>query len=311
MTHAGGGRTLNGAIDRIEAHFTSRHTRAALLARQALGKVQPEDRAVRERLVQEMRAETRIDGSVGGAPLPTIWRAIELMDLGHGGDQVGTIRVLGWVLNLQDKPGNYAEGCTPTRHQRGTCEHYLGGFFSPGPPNKRVTPITLPHGSAVRKERAARFMISCLALRAVLRGGQEKRAPVVRHLESLVGLQERWGEWGGFLAPDMVTAALHALALAPPPFRSILPRAAAYVVENQSADGTWEGANLFQAVAALAAAGTPEARLGIRRAVPALLSRQRRDGTFGTVARDERALIGLRALVLVRREMEEQPAHAG
>jgi hypothetical protein len=39
------------------------------------------------------------------------------------------------------------------------------------------------------------------------------------------------------------------------------------------------------------------AQEAVRRAVPALLSRQRLDGSFGTTAQQERALIALRALL--------------
>jgi len=50
----------------------------------------------------------------------------------------------------------------------------------------------------------------------------------------------------------------------------------------------------------LVAAGTAKAKFAVCRAVPALLERQRDDGTFGTTAREERALVGLRALLWAR-----------
>ena len=295
---------LSAAIERLATYFAEGGTRAAILARHALGRTRTTDRALRDRLVREMRGETRIDGSVGGAVVPTIWRAHQLLDLGHRGDQVGTIRVVGWVLNLQGKPGAYGDGCMPTPHDHRACKHYLGGFFSPAPPTERIAPITLPDGTVYHAEGPARFAVSCLALRAALRAGQENRKPVIRHLESLVDLQDSWKTWGDYFAPDMVTAALHVLALAPPPYREELPRVAAFVAEHQAADGTWPGADLFQTLAALGAAGTLESRIAIRRAMPALLSQQLSDGTFGPVARDEQALIGLQAMLLARREKE-------
>jgi hypothetical protein len=253
-----------------------------------------------------MRGETRLDGSVGGRAIPTIWLAHQLMDLGHRGDLAGTVRVVGWVLNLQQRPGAFGEGCTPTAHDHHACEHYLGGFFSPGPRREPLAPITLPDGTRYRAEDPARFAVSCLALRAVLRAGHEQRDPVMRHLESVVALQDSWTTWGGYFAPDMVTAALHALALAPPPYRNVLPQAAAFVAEHQAADGTWPGADLFQTLAALRAAGTPESRIALRRAMPVLLSSQASDGTFGPVAHDERALIGLQVMLSIRREFESR-----
>jgi len=294
---------LAAAVDRLESYFAKPGNRAAILARQALGRPHPADLGLRDRLVREMRAETRFDGSIGGAVIPTIWRAHELVDLGHHGDQVGTIRVVGWILNLQGKPGAFGEGCTPVRHEHRACNHHVGGFFSPGPSAQRIAPVTLPNGTVYHSEEAARFVISCLALRAALRAGQEKRPLVIQHLQSLVDLQELWTDWGGYFAPDMTTAALHALAIAPPPYRAALPQAAAFVAAQQAADGTWPGADLFQTVAALSAAGTIEARAAISRAVPALLAHQQPDGTFGSMASDERALIAVQGILLAQREL--------
>lgn len=295
---------LRTAIERLGSFFADRGTRAGILARRALGRARPTDRAIRDRLVSEMRGETRFDGSVRGAVIPTIWRAHELVDLGHHGDQVGTIRVAGWVLSLQDKPGAYGTGCTPTRHEHHACKHYMGGFFSPAPPSTPIAPVTLPIGTVYRAEGPARFAVSCLALGAVLRAGHENRRQVIRHIESIVALQDGLTTWGDYFTPDMVTAALHALALAPPPYRGVLPRAAAFVVEHQAADGTWPGADFFQTLAALNAAGTLESRIAIRRAMPALLERQQSDGTFGPVAREERALIGVLVLLQASRERQ-------
>lgn len=296
------GHGVGAAIDRIGGYFVNQRTRQGILARQALGAADPTDAAHRDQLVSGMRAETRIDGSLGGAVVPTIWRALELMDLGHLGDQAGTVRVMGWVLSLQGKPGAYGEGCTDARHAHQVCEHFIGGFFAAASPTERVAPLTLPNGKTFRAEAAARFAVSCLALRAALRAKHESRPGVERHLMSLVRLQEQFTDWTGYFAPDITVAALHALAYAPPPHRDAMPLAAAAVAANQEDDGTWPNADLFHTLDALMAAGTPEARGAVRRAAPALLARQRDDGTFGAIARDERTLIGLRALLLARQE---------
>jgi hypothetical protein len=69
------------------------------------------------------------------------------------------------------------------------------------------------------------------------------------------------------------------------------------VTANQGIDGDWPAADLFQVLDALRAADTPEAHVTVRRAATALAARQRADGTFGAGAQQERALIGLRALL--------------
>jgi hypothetical protein len=293
-------QALHTAIERLAAFFAGERTRQGILARRLLGQSSADDSALENRVVREMRGETRIDGSRGGAFLPTVWLAHELMDLGHRGDEAGTVRVIGWILNQQEKPGAYGDGCSDDRHQNKACSHYLGGFFAPGPPTERVAPITLPNGKVFRAEGAARFALSCLALRAVLRAGAEARPAVERHVRSLVLLNDVWTDWDGYFAPDMVISALHALALASPPYREAIPRATLHVVRHQAEDGTWPNADFFHVIEALIAAGTTESRHAVLRAVPALIGMQRDDGTFGCIAQQERALIGLKALLMAR-----------
>ena len=300
MTKPGGAQD---GIERLRLYFAELSTRQGVLARQALDQATPGDEVLSGRLVDEMRAETRMDGSISGAVVPTIWRAHELLDLGCGGDQAGTVRVMAWVLALQSKPGAFSEGCSPPRHSHRACEHFISGFFSPAPPVQRFAPVMFPNGKVFRAEPAARFAISCLALRAALRSRLEQRPGVEQHLTSLVQLQEQWDDWNGYFAPDAIVAGIHALAFAPGSHRKVLPRLAAAVAANQAEDGTWANADLFHTLEVLLALGVKQAHTAVRRAVPALLARQRIDGSFGSTAQQERALIALRALIWAEKEM--------
>jgi hypothetical protein len=298
------GSTHEG-IERLRLYFAEVSSRQGILARQALGQPAPEDEVLARRLVDDMRAETRMDGSLSGAVVPTIWRAHELLDLGSDSDHAGTVRVMGWVLALQSKPGAFSEGCSPPRHAHRACEHFISGFFSPAPPVQRFAPVMFPNGKVFRAEPAARFAVSCLALRAALRGRLEQRPGVEQHLMSLLLLQEQWDDWNGYFAPDAIVAGIHALAFAAGPHREVLPRLAGTVAANQAEDGTWTNADLFNTVEALLALDTKEAHVAVRRAVPALLARQRIDGSFGSTAQQERALIALRALIWAEKEMPD------
>ena len=131
----------------------------------------------------------------------------------------------------------------------------------------------------------------------------EQRPGIEQHLLSLLQLQEQWDDWSGYFAPDAIVAGIHALAFAAGPHREVLPRLAGTVAANQAEDGTWTNADLFHTLEALLALGTKEAHAAVRRAVPALLARQRIDGSFGSTAQQERALIALRALIWAEREM--------
>jgi hypothetical protein len=82
-----------------------------------------------------------------------------------------------------------------------------------------------------------------------------------------------------------------------------MARLAGVVAANQGEDGGWANADLFHTLEALLALGTGEAHAAVRRAVPALLARQRIDGSFGPTAQQERALIALRALIWAEKEM--------
>ncbi|MBA3761186.1 MAG: hypothetical protein H0X07_11720 [Gemmatimonadales bacterium] len=294
---------MQDGIDRLQLFFAELSTRQGVLARQALGQPAPGDEVLARRLVDDMRAETGMDGSISGAVVATVWRAHELLDLGCKGDHAGTVRVMGWVLGLQSKPGAFSEGCSPPRHAHRACEHFISGFFSPAPPMHRFAPVMFPNGKVFRAEPAARFAISCLALRAALRGRMEKRPGVEQHVLSLFQLQEQWDDWSGYFAPDMIVAGIHTLAFAAEAHQEILPRLAGAVAGNQSEDGTWANADLFHTLEALLAIGTRDAQATVRRAVPALFARQRIDGSFGSTAQQERALIALRSLIWAGKEM--------
>jgi hypothetical protein len=282
---------------RLALYFGPERTRPALLARLALGIDSPDDPELRRALLAELERGIRPDGSVGGAALPTIWRVHELSDLGRKSTDPSIRSLMQWILALQGKPGAFGEGCDKERHAKRACEHYVQGFFAPGPPGVRLAPLTFPNGKAFRAEPAARFALSCLALRAALRTGAGERTLLDRHIRSLAALAAGWTSWTGFFAPDTIVAGVHALAAAGPVHRPLVTSLVGLIAANQDAGGEWSNADLFQTIEALMATDLPEARAAVRRAGPALAARQRADGTFGGTAQQERALIGLRALL--------------
>jgi hypothetical protein len=127
--------------------------------------------------------------------------------------------------------------------------------------------------------------------------GWAGKASVKKHRTSLSLLADVWTDWSGYYAPDLIVAALHPLGLAPPVHRGATLKTALFIADNQERDGTWSNADLFHTLESLMVANTPPARKAIVRAVPALIAMQRKDGAFGATAQEERALIGLRALI--------------
>jgi hypothetical protein len=284
-------------VERLALYFGAMRTRQGILARAALGTPDAGDAELAEELAAGMAAELRADGSAGGAAVPTIRRAHELLDLGRPPSDPAVARVLEWLMERQGKPGAYGEGCDKARHAQRLCEHWLRGFFAPAAVAERLAPITLPNGKVYRAEPAARFAISCLGLRAALRAGFGDRPGVVQHLESLRELAEQWTGWTGFFAPDVIVAGLHALTLGGPSYRETVRTLVDMVAAHQREDGLWPSADLFATLEALLASGLPAAHAAVRRTLPALGERQRVDGTLGPTAQQERALIGLRALL--------------
>lgn len=290
-----------GLVGGLARHFAGEPTRPGILARAELGRPDPEDAETARGLRARLGSELRADGSVGGAPLPTMWRVHELLDLGEPATSPAVRRPVAWLATLQGKSGAFGEGCDRARHARRLCSHFVAGFFSPAPPDQRLSPVTLPNGKVYRAEPAARFALSCLALRALLRAGEGTRPAVRLHVESLARLAEQWTDWRDSFTPDAIVAGTHALALAGRDQAGAVARITSVVASKQGADGAWPETDFFQTLEMLRAVGSPEALQAVRRAVPALEARQRPDGTFGATAREERALIGLRAALWAER----------
>jgi hypothetical protein len=122
---------------------------------------------------------------------------------------------------------------------------------------------------------------------------------VGRHLDSFEHLLGEWALWSDQLAPDLGFAALGALAVAPEDWGTTVERLLRVIAINQLPDGTWPRADFFNALEALSKVRHRAVEEVLVRALPALLQRQREDGSFGSVAQDERALIALRVLIRV------------
>jgi hypothetical protein len=285
--------TAQEGIARLQAYFGAASTRQGILARRLLGTPSEGDEQLARDLAHRLAGEIRPDGSLGGAFVSTAWAIVELHDL--GGDQAATAKLAAWLLARQDAPGSFGEGCTPPRHSARICEHFMKGFFAVAAPTERVAPLTLPTGKVIRSEGTARFAASCLALRAVILAGHRSHPGVENHLQSLAVAAT------GPLPTDhypmeLVAASLSTLAHAGQvegatvTYRDVL-------LKRQTEDGTWPGLDSFMALEALMVEGSERALGAVRKAIPSLLAGQRRDGTFGALARQERALIALEALL--------------
>jgi hypothetical protein len=204
-----------------------------------------------------------MDGSLGGSFVATAWAAWEMMDLGLDELHGGLSRLLTWVVT-----------------------HLEGPFREPEP-----LPLILPSGTTLADRAEAAFAAECLGLRVVLRARYDGRPGVVQQLERVL---DGWTE----RRDELAASALSVVALAPPEYREGLDAGVERLARSQQSDGTWRNANLFHILEALLLAGIRPARAVVARAVPALVQRQRPDGSFDDPPQEERALIGLRAMLV-------------
>jgi len=255
--------SLEPAIARLETFFSALDTRPGVIARRLLHISTPQDERLAEFLCNERRNWTRMDGSIGGSLVTTAWAAWEMMDLGLDALQGGLSRVVAWVLTFLEAPPRY-----------------------PAP-----TPLALPNGTVLTSETGATFAAECFGLRVLLRANQDARPRVVRRFERILSL------WP-VVRDELAACALGTIALAPAPYLDRLPACVERIGADQREDGTWSDVNLFNMLESLLLAGIRPARAVIARAVPALLARQQPDGSFDVVPHEERALIGLRALLV-------------
>lgn len=286
---------MSSAWEGLLRFFRGRPTLQGWVARRLLGAVEPGDRSLREHLVRGRTARLAADGSVGGCLMATARAAIDLVELEARGPELD--RMVDWLLGRQGQPGAFSDGCTVSRHQHRSCEHFLGGFFSPAPPSRRAAPVALLNGKEFRVESQARLAASCAALEAVVRSGRRHEPGVERHLDSFASLAEELARWGEFLVPDLIFPVMRALGAAGARWAPILGQLLEAVARHQGPDGTWPQADFFNALDGLTHVGDGRSRPLLLRALPTLLLRQREDGSFGSAAADERALIALRVVL--------------
>jgi len=272
---------LTAALEGAAAFFAGRETLNGVVARRLLGRPGPRDRDLTDHLIRERRRRSRLDGSIAGSLVTTATALWELLELGAGRDEAGVVRLGGFLLTQQNRPGRWSE------------DGIAGdGFFSPGPRAVPIAPLALPSGTVFTNEDDARFVASCLTLRAVLRAGHETRTPVVAHLESLLRLR--------VLEPHLGFVVLAALGMAPPAYWTRIEPLVAEVAEHQRDDGSWPDVTVFHAVELLFTVPTPAARQLIARAAPYIVSRQVASGAFDERDNEAIALTALRAVITAR-----------
>jgi len=247
------------------------------------------------------------DGSWGDGNLASTAEAIWLLlDLGTNADFAPFARGLEWLFGRLDAEGSYASGCTPSRHENRTCEHFLSGFFSPGQPNEPLE-ISLPNGQSVSADATARLLVSERSLRSVLRANP--RDPrVAAPISGLTSLP-LYGDYGGSFTPPALVGAVQALAWSVGQDAGKLEAGLLTLAAAQQKDGTWPNVEFFFVLEALLETGHPLADAMLKRAVPKLLDLRHKNGTWGRRQQATQSWIAVQ--VLERAVLQERAVTTG
>lgn len=209
-------------------------------------------------------------------------------------------RALDWLRARQGVAGAWTDGCSPDRHQRGLCHHFMGGFFSPGPPEVPQPEAWLRNGLHLRGDAEVRFAASAVALRCVLRwgsGGADARL----HLEGLRRVLSLWAEGPpAGLSTASLLAAAHALIFSSDRAdQEAAERGLRLIAGKQRGDGSWVEADAFQALEVFGAAADAgldldRTRRALWHGARLLIASQQSDGSWGREHGARRTLIAWR-----------------
>jgi hypothetical protein len=243
-------------------------------------------------------------GSWGGDLLWTAQALLVVRELRTSAGVVeqdpGIGRACDWIRSRRGLPGAWSQGCSPGRHRRGLCHHFIGGFFSPAPPDQPYDEGRLRCGARLVGDPEVRFVASVTALRCLLLHGTVTRDDRL-HLSSLREVIRAWREGP---PPGLSTGALlsgvHALIGSPDPQdREVAEAGLRLVGGKQRGDGSWVETDAFQALDVIGAAAdadiaAQQMRRGLWHAARLLIASQQDDGSWGSDHGARRALIAWR-----------------
>lgn len=286
--------TVQDAADRARDWLGERRDFYGYLCRRISGRGAPElGRHLRGDLLAKQSREGSWEENSVAATAEALW---QLLDLGQPADSLAVQRGIDWLYGRRDQEGAFGSGCTPARHEQRICEHYLSGFFSPGPPDESQE-ITLPNGQTVTSDVGARLLASERALRVILRA----RPADPRTAASVSGLRSvpLYLDYGGTYTPAVLVGALQALAWVEGPVLSEVEAGLETLAGAQESDGTWPNVEIFFVIEALLEIDHALALRMIARTVDRLLETQLKYGAWGRRHQAAQTWIATRALEAV------------
>lgn len=298
---------LNRALERTAEFLEKRSGAVALIARAEIGRAGDDDELEGTRLIRSLLDEQSRDGSFDGDLARTAQVLMEMREISNaaGLSEVdpGIGRALDWLRSRQGQPGRWSDGCTDERHAAGLCHHFLGGFFSPAPPDAALEPLDVSCGITLEEDGDIRFVSSCLALRALWRW--DAHAPDAGlHLDGVQRALEQATPPVVELSPETALEGLVTL-LDDPDASDAGLETVVHGLEDlatrQLGDGSWTNVDVFHTLDVLLRASerglvTGAVARALDHSARLLASAQQPDGSWGSEAADRRALLGWRAM---------------
>lgn len=310
---------LNRALERTAEFLKRRSGAVALIARAEIGRASDDDQAEGKRLIRSVLDEQSPDGSFDGDLARTAQTLMEMREIaraaGLGEVDPGIGRALDWLRSRQGQPGRWSDGCSDERHAAGLCHHFLGGFFSPAPPDAALEPLTMSCGVTLDADGDIRFVSSCLALSALWRW--DAHAPDAGlHLDGVQRALAQATPPVVELSPETMLEGLGTLLDAPVASDAATETAVRHLEDlatRQLGDGSWTNVDVFHALDVLLRAAarrlvTVAATGALDRSARLLASAQQPDGSWGSEAADRRALLGWRAMRWVAEREPDGPS---
>ncbi len=213
----------------------------------------------------------------------TAWNLRLLHDLGE--HRTPTVyRAVEWIFSTQGQPGAYARGCSEARHRSRVCEHFFGPCFSPG--EAQLLSVRFPNGARIDSDAWARFLISNVALEALLQWGYDRDPRLESYLESLRSFPRLLSRHGSVQAPALTVSVLAVL------LRDRHPRSKKQagnllrlLAKIQKRDGSWPNLDRFYVLDVIGHSRNRHARRMLSRSLPRLIRLAGRD----TADRDSRS----------------------
>jgi hypothetical protein len=295
---------IAASMDAALAWLVSRDSPESIIAAHEAGiATDPRDA---QRWVSRVLADQDAGGAWRGDLTATAHALMDVMEIRAAAtlqeQDPGIGRALDWIRARRGVPGAWTDGCTPPRHRQGTCHHFLGGFFSPAPPEVVLESGALRSGVAATGDSPARFIASLAALQCLL-AWQRDTADIRLHLE---GVRRVASLWPAAPPPDLTLAcflaAVRVLLHSPVEEDQQEARRGVLLVSGkQRGDGSWVDIDPIQALELFGEASElgvarEQARGALRHGARLLQTTQSDNGSWGGEAPERRALIAWRTL---------------